>query len=204
MKKTSHGEIGALRDESAELLGQQIVFSDLVIPKTDEAKRIVLNTNKNVRFLISQVEVYPWLKPDTTYKNRFDESDRRPGRSFSFQSYGAPLLSKILQDQPNAIAVIKRLLDNSGNERSLADVLSEFDLHPSQFKEFVDKTDNLDLTSDSSPLQIRSVPGLPDIEYSIKENPNTKVSNLDSVLRITNESRKGLAQILHFISQAQH
>jgi hypothetical protein len=197
MKLPSPNDLLALRDQGSELLGRKLLINGIRLPKTDIANEVLLETRNKVNAVISQVEVFPWLQDGTTYAERFKQGIRAPGRTFTFQTFGAPLVAQTLKGQPTAIAVIKRLLGSDGKDHSWAEILQCIGAHPSQFKDFVELADNLDIRHPNAPIQFQAIDGVDsELEHDTKLKFDLNVRNLDSVISLTRGSRKQLRDVI--------
>ena len=195
-KQFTNAEIGALRDESANLLGKSINISGLELPQTCNAERCIIETKKMASLIVSRVELYPHLVDGTPYKKRFDNADRTAGRTFTFQAFGAPAVAIVLPNQQNAIAVIKRAVGNDGNEKSWMEILQQLGADRSQFQYFLEVADNIDTKQPDAHLRLEDIPEFENVGYDITEHPNVKVKNLDAVLQLSSDSRRQLRNLM--------
>lgn len=196
MKQLSHSEIGSLRDINSELLGKRVVLEGINLAETHTAEQIALTTRGQSILVVSQVELYPYLQPETGYRKRFDDADRTAGQAFVFPVQGgAPAVSVVLPEQDNAIAVIKQLMAHDGEDLSWAAALERLGVDRSQFKELIEIMDGIDMTRRNAQLRLQPIPDL-QVEYDLKEKPRADVPNLDSTLRLNRGTRAHLRELL--------
>lgn len=206
----SHQQIGQLRDQSAELVGKRVVIDGLRIPQQRGVEAVTLRTHGNVALAVSQVELFPYLVADTKYHQRFhfDEKNtpisRNPHETFVFQGQGGnPAVSIVLPDYEDAIAVIKRVMAHDGEELTWCAALQRLGLDVSQFKDFTDVADGILTTRRDARIRLQEIDGIADEANELKERPNPRVPNLDSITRLSRRKRESLRELLPELLQTE-
>lgn len=191
----SHEEIGALRDQAVNRLGKKVVMQNLTVPGTGgSVQDLQLNTQARIVLVTSEIEIYPYLQEGSKYKKAFGRS-RDPHTAFTFQVQGgAPAVSVVLPDQEDAIAVIKKLMADNGEELSWSAVLERLGMSRTQFKNFVGVTDGV-LLDATAALHLEALDD-EEIDHDLRERPREDVPNLDSVLTLSVGAKRRLRTLL--------
>jgi|SRR3989338_8178377 len=195
--KFSHLEIGTLRDQAKEYLGKRVVISNLSIPGTGEnIADIHLNTQGRAVLVTSAIEVYPYLQEGTKYQKAFGRG-RNPSTTFAFQVQGGlPAISVVLPDQEDAIAVIKKLLAEDGQELTWSAALERLGLDRTQFKNFVGVADGILITRADAQFCLQKIEGADRIDYHLCEQPKEAIPNLDSAMTLSTRTKSQLRTLM--------
>ncbi|MBP9773057.1 MAG: hypothetical protein KBD00_00320 [Candidatus Peribacteraceae bacterium] len=194
--KFSQQEIGALRDQAGEYLGKRIIFDHLTVPSVGRnIEKIQLITHGNALLVTSEIEIYPYLKEGGKYKKAFGDI-REPESIFAFQMQGGlPAVSIVLPNQNDAIAVIKKLMTQGGEELPWSAVLERLHIDRLQFKGFVDVVDGILITRRNAQMRLETLKGM-ELESNLREQPKPDVANLDSVIHLSASSKRELREKL--------
>ncbi len=205
MKTTfSPQEITRLREEADGYVGKKVIIDNLKVPGIGEdVPDAILNTHDRVAAVVSEVELFPYLQEGTKYKKLFG-TRREPGRIFAFPvQYGFPSVSVVLREQEDAIAVIKKLIDQDGNQLPWSAMLGQLGLDHRQFKNFTEIADGILTTRSNAQIRFENLIEDEDrsefIQTEITERPKKNVSNLDAAIRLSRETRTILSGCLRLI-----
>ncbi len=193
----SHLEIGALRDQAKEYLGKRVVINNLNVPGTGEnVSDIQLNTQGRAVLVTSEVEVYPYLQEGTKYQKAFGRA-RESGTTFAFQVQGGlPAVSIVLPNQEDAIAVVKKLLAEDGQELAWSAALERLGLDRTQFKNFVEVADGILITRADAQFCLSQIEGVDQVDHNLSEHPKETIPNLDSVMTLSTGAKRQLRTLL--------